>query len=329
MFDNIKAILLLCVALGHACIPFLYNDMDTGREYNVLFKSIIVYVYLFHMPLFAFISGYFSGGEKCKKDGFEKHNLISTLIPYIIFQSLYILVGLFAYKLGIITDISSFTLSLLVASGPLYYLFALFLWRLTLASLLKIRFIIPIMFLIGLIIPYDSKAGIMILPIFFLWPFFLLGSIFKQEWLNQIKRVNIVFAITCLICCLFLVRFLPYEMILFRDNYSSTFMNAGYKILHYVLAIIISCAVIRLSSQKKMFFSYVGKNSIIPYIVCSFIIPYGYLIIFNKFIILKNNFINLMSIIVFCSVIILISGMDIFMRMYMFMIKKIEKMLLK
>lgn len=50
--DNIKAILLFLVALGHTLD--VYKDVWNVNMY------LMKYIYLFHMPLFAFITGYFT-----------------------------------------------------------------------------------------------------------------------------------------------------------------------------------------------------------------------------------------------------------------------------
>ena len=57
-FDNLKAVLIFLVVLGHFLLPI------HGRNYLVVVKRLI---YVFHMPLFVFVSGYFA--KRIYRDG--------------------------------------------------------------------------------------------------------------------------------------------------------------------------------------------------------------------------------------------------------------------
>lgn len=59
-FDFIKGFLIICVVLGHV---IQYYTNDNGWSTNPVF----LFIYTFHMPLFIFISGYFSESAKTKK----------------------------------------------------------------------------------------------------------------------------------------------------------------------------------------------------------------------------------------------------------------------
>lgn len=75
-FDNIRAILIACVVLGHlleVCTPF--------RGHRFIYQTI----YSFHVPIFIFISGYFARYN-------AKKVLFSWVFPLFIFQILYITV---------------------------------------------------------------------------------------------------------------------------------------------------------------------------------------------------------------------------------------------
>lgn len=75
-FDNIKAVLIFLVVLGHFLLP-----IHEGGNVLVLIKRLI---YVFHMPLFVFVSGYFS--KRIYKDGKYNFKKILYLIKaYILF----------------------------------------------------------------------------------------------------------------------------------------------------------------------------------------------------------------------------------------------------
>jgi len=50
--DNLKGLLIYCVVLGHIC--------ENYEMAHPNLKFLIFFIYLFHMPCFIYISGYFS-----------------------------------------------------------------------------------------------------------------------------------------------------------------------------------------------------------------------------------------------------------------------------
>lgn len=57
-WDNLKALLILCVVIGHMIEP--------DAENSEVCRALFVFVYTFHMPLFLFISGYFHKNTNIK-----------------------------------------------------------------------------------------------------------------------------------------------------------------------------------------------------------------------------------------------------------------------
>lgn len=57
LFDNIKGLLIILVVVGHVAHP-VHND-------NPTISCLFDVIYLFHMPLFVFVSGLFA---KCAKN---------------------------------------------------------------------------------------------------------------------------------------------------------------------------------------------------------------------------------------------------------------------
>ena len=74
LMDNIKALLLFLVAFGHT--------LDVYKGDGGIELYLMKYIYLFHMPMFAFITGYFTKDlDKARNNAVQK-----SLIPYIIFS---------------------------------------------------------------------------------------------------------------------------------------------------------------------------------------------------------------------------------------------------
>ena len=74
VFDNLTAVLITLVVFAHLLEPILYGKT----------KSIYLFVYLFHMPLFVFCSGFFAQNRPTRV-------LTNMLYPFAIFQILYTL----------------------------------------------------------------------------------------------------------------------------------------------------------------------------------------------------------------------------------------------
>lgn len=110
--DNEKAILMFLVVLGH----FLAPASGYKTEYQ--------FIYIFHMPCFIFVSGYFSKKDVKVVDAFCKY-----LAPYLVFQTFYILLGHFLHTPTGSSDLIGYITSPFHA---LWYLAALFCWTLIL-----------------------------------------------------------------------------------------------------------------------------------------------------------------------------------------------------
>ena len=119
LFDNLKALMLFLVVIGHILDPYIERQ-------DSLYRYLMQYIYLFHMPMFAFITGYFTKNtEKARNSAVR-----NVLVPYIFWQLLYIITALLFIRLGLAsynTDV--FKPSLLLPSSPLYYLLCVFVYQ--------------------------------------------------------------------------------------------------------------------------------------------------------------------------------------------------------
>lgn len=121
---TLKDALIISVVVGHFCQ--LYLDRNLGRGIT---KAIFCFIYSFHMPLFVFISGYFSKNlEKRRKTAFE-----GLLILYLLAQ---IVIG----SIVLVTDRNLNILkNPLFASYGTWYLIDLYIWRTLMPELVKIK----------------------------------------------------------------------------------------------------------------------------------------------------------------------------------------------
>ena len=110
-FDNLKAVLIFLVILGH-----LVRRIRTD-----LFFEVRDFIYLFHMPLFIFVSGYFSKGFY-KGGKYRWYKLINFLILFV----LYVTLVQISY---VIFQHDAFNpKAYIIQSGAPWYLLCMFYW---------------------------------------------------------------------------------------------------------------------------------------------------------------------------------------------------------
>lgn len=168
-FDNYKALLIILVIIGHFIEPcYENNQLLTGLKWII---------FSFHMPAFIFISGYFSK----KKSSFEK--LVQKLvIPYFVYELLYY----FLYVCVIHKDTG---LYLTRPKFSLWYIMALFFWRLATPYFQKIPGHFFVAVTAGLMIGLTNMDNFLSIPrTLFFYPFFLAGYHFKLEWFARIRQ---------------------------------------------------------------------------------------------------------------------------------------------
>ncbi|MDO5156306.1 MAG: acyltransferase family protein [Eubacteriales bacterium] len=169
LFDNYKALLIVLVVISHLIEQNYKNNM-----YLYELKWAIV---SFHMPAFIFISGYFS------KKRYTMKKLVSGLvIPYFVYEVLYyLLYTLLLHKeTKLYLDRPKFSL---------WYLIALFAWRLVAPIVSKIPGHIYISIIAGLLIGLCGLGNFLSIPrIVFFFPFFLAGRSFDSTRLKKYQN---------------------------------------------------------------------------------------------------------------------------------------------
>lgn len=185
-FDGLKFIMIFLVVLGHLG----YNDYGLGINGAI---------YAFHMPVFIFLSGYFTS--------LSAHNnhkqwqwLKKTFLIYIFAQLTHFLLRVSLIYGESIMQSKSFNLSVFswkVFVSPelaLWYLICLIYWRIAIWKVFnKVNDITLLIFsivllVIGGIIPIDHNFAFQRALSFF--PFFALGIVFKKR--NLIDRLQCI-----------------------------------------------------------------------------------------------------------------------------------------
>lgn len=259
LFDNYKALLILLVVIGHFTEPCYEN--------NTLLYTVKWFIFAFHMPAFILISGYFSRRQASLGKMVQR-----LLIPYLVFEVLYYLV----YTLLIQKETG---LYLLRPKFSLWYLLALFVWRLITPYVKRI----PHYFLLS--IAAGLAAGFLTIPSNFLsiprilvfYPYFLAGTLFDRELLSRCRRVSLqaLSALGVLAFTLYLIfdtnhKALDAKIFYGRYNYASLGQGAVdgvlVRLLCYGIGFFLTFAFALLLTERRTIYSRLGTMTMAIYL---------------------------------------------------------------
>lgn len=256
-YDNIKALLIFLVVLGHV----LENHLTGGL------KTVYIIIYSFHMPMFVFISGAFAR--------FEPRSIVRRLVvPYLIFQTV-----------SCILDTENGTLQYTTPIWNLWYLVALIVWRIMIPFIDRNKRWQRTAILAGsaaaaLLVGFDDAVGyyMSLSRIVVFLPFFVMGFYWKKyRWgrtvFDKIRKEYAIIAVivVCVIMCLLSDSIEP-RWLYGSYSYNKAGYNMGYRLLFMVMGIILCAAVLKLSSNEKTLFSAIGKRSIQIYLFHGFVV---------------------------------------------------------
>ena len=173
LFDNVKAILILLVVVGHFC------GGVTGRQVR-WFGNIYNYIYWFHMPVFLMISGRFS--KKRMEQRRYQDVLHKILLPYLM---LTVCMTFLRVSLGLPLAYDS----ILSPYFGLWYLLAIGLYQLlTVPKLAGQKWYLPLVCLLILFVGFlDEELYGKFTKIIYFYVFFLAGyysNAWKMDWLK-------------------------------------------------------------------------------------------------------------------------------------------------
>jgi fucose 4-O-acetylase-like acetyltransferase len=176
-FDNAKFVLIFLVVFGHLISPLKEQDGILFTLYTVIF--------LFHMPAFIFISGYFAKGFRNK--GYLLKSFKKILLPYFIFQIIY---SVYYYLVG---KEETLHFDFLHPHWSLWFLLSLFFWNVFLYVFAPLRwFGLFVAVLMGIVIGFVDEIGsfLSLSRTFVFFPYFLLGYLLNGDMLKRIIRAK-------------------------------------------------------------------------------------------------------------------------------------------
>ena len=298
LIDNIKILLIFLVVFNHIIAFQLVKEDEVVR-------FIWYGITIFHMPAFIFVSGYLS-----KKPQDVLKNVKNLLIPYILG---YTLTWASQIWLGNRMDFE-----LLRPSGTvMWYVLALFAYRLTIEAFGRIRFIVPLSIVFALWAGTRAEFSTFLsasrIVVFF--PFFVAGYLWKSEYTRAIRKFKgkIVIPLFAFILLFVATNYMIGNNIpiaLFRGNHS--YLGSGMddvegmvvRGMMYLISFIITFALLVLMPDKRHPFIFLGRNTMGIYFF-----HYPIMIVMNGLLILKlPQLLNVWSLLGVSLIFVLVLG---------------------
>ncbi|MEU8248218.1 acyltransferase family protein [Nonomuraea sp. NPDC048916] len=257
--DNVKFILIALVVIGHSLVPTLSADSA---------KTLYIFVYTFHMPLFVLISGYLS--RNFWNSNAKTNKLVDTfLVPYVIVEVGY---AALRFALG-----QKWSLTIIDPAWLNWYLLALLFWRLSTPVWKRMKYPIPVAIAIYLFAGFSQISGDFSMDRFFgLMPFFVIGLVMQPEHFEMLNRrwIKIVSTVVLLAAAAVAVFIAPkaslkpfYYKNSYQDMDLSWWMGLGVRTGLLVCALAMCFAVLALVPRKETWYSDLGTRTLYCYLL--------------------------------------------------------------
>ena len=249
LVDNIKVLLIFLVVFNHL-IAFQLVKVD------VVVRYVWYAITIFHMPAFVFMSGYLS-----KKPQDVLRNVKNLLIPYILGYSLtwyaYIWLG------------KSMDYELLRPSGTvMWYVLALFAYRLTIEALGKVRIIFALW--AGTRPEFTTYLSTSRIVVFF--PFFVAGYLWKSDYTKIVRKFKgkwVLVPISGLLLYgipnFMIANEMPVDILRGNHSYQVSGMDdvTGMliRLLMYLVSFVLVLTFLALMPDRKLPITFVGRNT--------------------------------------------------------------------
>jgi len=274
-WDNARFATIALVVMGHAI------QRQTGDSNNAL--TLYLFIYAFHIPAFAIISGYFSKASPPSTRGMLKI-VTDIVIPYVIFQSIWTLVQF------LVEGVKS--LDFTQPHWTLWFLLALAAFRVALPYLVLLRW--PLFWAVLLSVAVGYSAGVdstfSLARTIGILPFFVLGWQLRQwkvaDWWMRLRwqvwpiraAALVVFAawLTAIVVLIAPFRELSVHWFFYDDSYSGLDAWdwwAGFVRLGLILLAVILCAAFfALIPRRETIFTVFGQATLYVYLLHSFVL---------------------------------------------------------
>ncbi|MBB6624763.1 acyltransferase family protein [Clostridium gasigenes] len=259
-FDNLKGFLIIAVIVG--------NSLEVANPKYVNIHFLILLLYVFHMPLFAFVSGYFSKLSTRT----VKEKVKDTIKLYFYSQMFYTAFNFF------ILGRDDVSLKLLMPQWTLWYLLSLVCWHMIEDYIKEHKKWIIFTITLAILVGFDASIGTngsVSRTLFFL-PFFIAGNAFKLEYISILKlnRIKILMVSIITLGALWVLsQETPVELFFEYSKYTWYFDSPWFpmymRMFHYFAAVFVGMTILIYIPKKKTALDKLGRYSLILYLVHS------------------------------------------------------------
>lgn len=260
IFDNLKFILMALVVVGHFA--------DAGIAVSETYRSLFVFIYSFHMPLFLYLSGLF-------------HKNSGILRKVITFITLGYLSKLLIYVSRLLLGFDATFYFFKDGSLPWYmFVLAMFIGTSYLLRNTDKRIVLGVSFVLPLILGYFSEIGdfLYLSRFFVFYPFYLLGEMTPEIVLINLNKMKAVKLISAAVIVIWFIICLTQAETVYPLRYLFTGRNPFvlledfkvwgffWRIVCYLITSLVSLAVICVVPRKKIpYITDFGKKTLQVY----------------------------------------------------------------
>jgi fucose 4-O-acetylase-like acetyltransferase len=264
-FDNAKMLLVTLVVVGHTW-SLLPESFSTTWAYNFL--------YLWHVPAFVMVTGYLS-----RSFTFSRRNLsrllTTVVLPYVVFEA-----ALTTFR-SVVGDEHSGPLWL-NPHWPMWYLAALFLWRLATPLLTRMPHALPVAVAVSLVGGVSTGDTLDTARAMGLLPFFVMGLLATPEHIDRLRRPGArlaalgAFALALALSTLVETKVGSTEWLYWRSSYAELHVSflggvAG-RMLLLAAATALALSFFALVPRRGGWFSRLGSATLVVYLFHGFLV---------------------------------------------------------
>lgn len=261
--DNLKGTLITLVVVGHMTGPLVHQ--------SIIFKSAYFYIYLFHVPAFAFLSGYLSSHKKWYAISICKLGLV-----FICFELSFRIFYLIMLGKPLLADP-------LTPTWIVWFVCSLGTWRMVLPLFQPLSFwLIFITFLVALGCGAVQWIGypLSLSRTIYFFPFFLAGNLFRQRDMSFSTILEEKFAVLIMSFMTIPAYYLATSIDLQWLYGSCSYPILGCAITRgmiiraglFVFATVMGLSMLSLVSERKGFLTMLGRHGLVIYLAHGFVI---------------------------------------------------------
>ncbi|MFE5487255.1 acyltransferase family protein [Streptomyces sp. NPDC056527] len=266
-FDNAKYFAILLVVMGHVWPAVIEGSRAT--------RGLYMLVYTFHMPVFILVSGYLSRSYTGRPDQL-KRLLTGVVVPYVVFEVAYTLFTRWG------TDTFR-SISLLHPTYLMWFLIALFIWRLTTPFWRVVRWPLTTSLVIATLASVTPAIGgtLEMSRVLQFLPFFVLGLSMKSEHFAFLRRRPVrIASVVVFAAAIPLLYWLTPTLYLSWFYRSQSVQEMGVGVgrglfiagILFLCTLVLTAAFLSLVPGSRRWFTALGAGTICGYVLHGFVI---------------------------------------------------------